>query len=82
MNPTDLAQQTYLEYRRAVLIASQEAVVDAAVAARAYFEALPKRRLCPKELARVERLTLEAERQSIQLGLAIAAIGAELAVYQ
>jgi hypothetical protein len=81
LNPTDHAQQTYLEHRRATLIASQEAVVDAAITARAYFEALPKRCLCPKELARLERLMLEAERRSIQLGVAIAAIGAELAVH-
>jgi hypothetical protein len=81
VNPTDHAQQTYLEHRRAVLIASQESVVCAAVTARTYVESLPKRRICPQELARLERLACAAEQRSIQLGLAISAISAELAVH-
>lgn len=80
MTPTDLAQRTYLENRREDLIDSQVDVVRAAITARAYFEALPKRRICPKELARLEHLALEAERRSANLVRAIAAIGAELAV--
>jgi hypothetical protein len=80
LTPTDRAQQTYLEHRREALIADQEDVVQAAITARAYYEALPKRRICPKELARLEGLALEAERRSTNLVRAIAAIGAELAV--
>lgn len=80
MTLTDLAQRTYLENRRAALIDSQADVVSAAAAARSYVEALPKRRICPKELARLEHLALEAERRSAHLTRAIAAIGAELAV--
>jgi hypothetical protein len=79
MTPTDLAQRTYLEQRREALIDSQVDVVRVAIAARATFEALPKRRLCPKEVARLERLALEAEQRSAHLVRAIAAIGAELA---
>jgi hypothetical protein len=79
VTPTDLAQRTYLESRRETLIDSQMDVVGAAIAARATFEALPKRRLCPKEMARMERLAIEAERRSAHLVRAIAAIGAELA---
>ncbi len=81
MTSTDLAQRTYLENRREALIDSQAGVVHAAVAARTYLEALPKRNLCPKELARLEQLALEAERRSTKLVLAIAALGAELAAY-
>lgn len=80
MTPTDLAQRTYLENRLEALIDSQVDAVRAAIAARAYFEALPRRRLCPREVARLERLAVEAERRSAKLARAIAAIGAELAV--
>jgi hypothetical protein len=80
LTPTDRAQQTYLEHRREALIAGQDDVLQAAITARAYYEALPKRRICPKELARLEGLALEAERRSANLVRAIAAIGAELAV--
>lgn len=81
MTPTDLAQRTYLENRREALIDSQGDVVRAAVAARAYFAALPKQRLCPKEIERLEQKALEAERRSAHLVRAIAAIGAELAMH-
>lgn len=79
MTPTDLAQRTYLEHRRATLIEGQADVVRAAATARAYVESLPKGRLCPKELARLERLAREAERRSANLARAITAIGGELA---
>lgn len=80
MTPTDRAQQTYLEQRREALITGRDDVVRAAITARAYYEALPKQRICPKELARLEGLALEAERRSAHLVRAIAAIGAELAM--
>jgi hypothetical protein len=81
VTPTDLAQRTYLEKRCEALIDSQMDVVHAAIAARATFEALPKRRLCPKEVARLERLAIEAEYRSANVTRAIAAIGAELAAH-
>lgn len=80
MNPTDLAQRTYLENRLETLVDSQVDVVYAASAARAYVESLPKRRLCPKEVTRLEQLAIAAERRSANLVRAIAAIGAELAI--
>lgn len=80
MTPTDLAQRTYLEHRREALLDMQAGVTQAALAAREHFEALPKQRLCPQEVARLERVTLEAERRSANLLRAIAAIDAELAV--
>lgn len=82
MTPVDLVQQTYLENRLETLVDSQMDVVHAAIAARNYFENLPKERLCPKELARLEYRALEAERRSTHLTRAIAAIGAELALYR
>jgi hypothetical protein len=75
----DLAQQTYLANRCEALIVSQGDVVRAAIAARAHFEALPRQRLCPKEVARLERLVIDAEHRSTNLRRAIAAISAELA---
>jgi hypothetical protein len=78
MTPTDLAQRTYLENRLEALTASQPEAMHAATAARAHFDSLPKRRLCPKEVARLERLATEAERRSAHLARAIAAISAEL----
>jgi hypothetical protein len=81
VTPTELAQRTYLENRREALIGRQMDVVHAAIAARATYEALPKWRLCPKEVARLERLAVEAERRSTHLALALAAIGAELAAH-
>lgn len=78
MTPTDLAQRAYLENRREALLDSRMDVVQAAIAARAQFEALPKGRLCPKEIARLEHLAIEAERRSAHLVRAIAAIGGEL----
>jgi hypothetical protein len=78
MNPTDVAQRTYLEQRRATLMARQPAVVRAALTARTHFESLPKARLCPKEVARLERLVLEAEQRHQQLTRAIAVISAEI----
>lgn len=80
MTPTDLAQRTYLENRLEALIESQVDVVRTATTARATFEALPKRRLCPKEVARLEHRAIEAERRSADLLRAIAAISAELVV--
>ncbi|PDW04612.1 hypothetical protein [Candidatus Viridilinea mediisalina] len=82
MTPTDVAQQTYLENRLETLVDSQMDVVHAAIAARRYFETLPKQRLCPKEIARLEHCALEAERRSYHLTRAIAAVGAELALYR
>lgn len=79
MTPTDLAQRTYLERRREALASSQVEATQAAAAARATFEALPRARLCPKEVARLERRAVEAEGRSANLARAIAAIGAELA---
>ncbi|MFV9504257.1 MAG: hypothetical protein AB4911_06795 [Oscillochloridaceae bacterium umkhey_bin13] len=79
MTPIDRVQQTYLEQRRDMLIASQAEVVYKAVAARTYLNNLPKRNLCPKELARLERLAQEAETHSRNLSVAITALGAELA---
>jgi hypothetical protein len=78
MTPTDLAQRTYLESRREALIDSRMDVVQAAITARTQFEGLPKHRLCPKEVARLERRAIEAERRSVNLVQAIAAISAEL----
>lgn len=78
MTPTDLAQRTYLENRLEALLDSRMDVVQAALDARARYEALPKRRLCPQEVARLERLALSAERRSADLVRAIAAVGAEL----
>lgn len=78
MTPIDLAQRTYLENRLEALLDSRMDVVQAAMAARARFEALPKRRICPTELARMENLAIEAERRSAHLVRAIAAVGAEL----
>lgn len=80
VTPTDLAQRTYLENRLEALIESQVDVVRTATTARATFEALPKRRLCPKEVARLEHRAIEAERRSADLLRAIAAISAELVV--
>lgn len=81
MTPTDRAQRTYLEQRRAALLASRGDVERAAAAARAHFEALPRQRLCPKEVARLEGLVSAAERRSVNLARAIAAIGAEIAAH-
>jgi hypothetical protein len=78
MAPTDLAQRTYLEQRRETLLDSRMDVVQAAIEARIAFEALPKHRLCPKEVARLERRMIAAEQRSANLIRAIAAISAEL----
>jgi hypothetical protein len=78
MTPTDLAQRTYLEQRLEALLDSRLGVIQAALHARTTFEALPKHRLCPKEVSRMERRAIEAERRSIHLVQAISAISAEL----
>lgn len=78
MTPTDLAQRTYLEQRLEALLDSRLNVIQAALQARTTFAALPSHRLCPKEVARLERRVIEAEQRSLHLVRAIAAIGAEL----
>lgn len=78
MTPTDLAQRTYLENRLEALIARQAEAVHAAAAARAHVDGLPKRRLCPHEVARLEGLAAEAEGRSTRLARAITSIAAEL----
>lgn len=80
MNPTDRAQRCYLESRREVLVASQPEVARAARDARALVDGLPKQRLCPSEIARLERRAHDAEQRSTMLLRAITAIDAELAV--
>jgi hypothetical protein len=81
LTPTDRAVQTFLEQRRDTLIASQSDVIHAAIMARAYFDSLARQRLCPKEVARLEALTVAAEQRSDHLMLAITALNAELADY-